>query len=205
MTTTEQAQDQPTTTTDQPPDDDRRVADLQEELARVKADRSAEEERLARRAGWRRFFSTALALLAAVSIVFSLTGLWMRSTMLDSDRFAAAVGPLVKNEDVAKAISEYAAAEIVAHTGAEQEIAKALPADAQFLSGPIASGLQDGLAIGVEDVIQTDEFEAVFEGAAKVAHEEGLLILDGDGDVIESKNGLVTLNLIAVINDVMRS
>ena len=190
--------------TGDPPGEQRRVADLEAELAQVKADRTVEQERLDRRASWRRFFSTALAILAAVAVVLSLTGIWLRVTVLDSDRFASAAAPLVKNDDVARAVSNYAAAEIVAHTGAQQEIEQVLPADAQVLAGPIASALQDGLETGVQDVIQTDQFESVFETAVRVAHEEALLILDGDGDVIESKDGLVTLNLLTVINDVMR-
>ena len=203
MTTTER--ELPETMPEAPVSDDRRVADLEAELAQVKADRSVERERLERRAGWRRFFSTVLAIVAALSIVFSLTGIWLRSTLLDSDRFAAAAAPLVKNDDVARAISEFAAAEIVTHTSAQQEIQQVLPSDAQVLSGPIASALQDGLATGVQDVIQTDEFEAVFETAVEVTHSEAMLILEGDGDVIESKNGMVTLNLLTVINDVMRA
>ena len=181
-----------------------RVAALEAELAQVKADRSIEQERLDRRAGWRRFFAMVLAIVAAVSIVFSLTGIWLRTTMLNSENFASAAGPLTKNEDVARAVGEYAAAEIVTHTGAQQEIQQVLPSDAQVLAGPIASALQTGLAEGVEDVIQTDEFEAVFETAVRIAHSEALLVLEGDGDAIESSDGRVTLNLVTVINDVLR-
>ncbi|MGI9598771.1 MAG: hypothetical protein ACR2QK_21585 [Acidimicrobiales bacterium] len=205
-TQTDEQQHQPAQpSTAGPPIADRRVADLEAELAEVKADRTVEQERLDRRTSWRRFFSAALAIVAAFSIVFSLTGIWLRVTALDSERFATAAAPLTKNGDVARAISEYTAAEIVAHTGAQAEIERVLPSDATVLAGPIASALQDGLALGVQDVVQTDEFEAVFETAVRVAHEEALLILEGDGDVIESKNGLVTLNLLAVINDVLRA
>ena len=199
-----------TTDTGDPPLDGRRVAPNGNDpadpadVARSAAGADGSEQS-GRRAGGRPVFSTVLAVVAAFSIVFSLTGIWVRVTALDSDRFAAAAAPLTKNDDVARAISEYAATEIVIHTGAQDEIQRVLPTDAQVLAAPIASALQDGLAVGVQDVIQTDEFEAVFESVVKVAHEEALLILEGDGDVIESKNGLVTLNLIAVINDVIRA
>ena len=187
------------------PPSERTVADLEAELDRVKADRSVEQERLDRRSQWRRFFSTTLAIVAALSIVFSVTGIWLRTTVLDSERFAAAAAPLTKNDDVARAISEFAAAEIVTHTNAQQEIQQFLPTDAQVLAGPIASGLEDGLAEVVDDVVQTDEFQAVFETAIRVSHEEALLILDGDGDVIESKDGQVTINLLIVVNDVIQA
>lgn len=182
-----------------------RVAELEAELDRVKADRSVEQERLDRRSQWRRFFSVTLAIVAAVAIVFSVTGIWLRSTVLNSERFAAAAAPLTKNDDVARAISEFAAAEIVTHTGAEQEIQQVLPADAQVLAGPIASGLTEGLTEVVDEVIQTDEFQAVFETAVRLSHEEALLILEGDGEVIESEDGHVTINLLAVINGVLQA
>lgn len=181
-----------------------RVAELESELDRVKTEHAAEQERLDRRTGWRRFFSTLLAIVAAASIVFSVTGIWLRTTMLNSERFAAAAGPLTKNDDVAEAVSGFVAAEIVAHTNAEQEIKGVLPADAQVLAGPITSGLEDGLAEVVDDIVQTDQFEAIFETTVQISHEEALLILEGDGDAIESSDGKVTLNLITVINDVMR-
>ena len=212
MTTTSSTDSQPiepTKPADRPssgdPPTEQRVAELESELDRVKADRSAEQERLDRRDGWRRFFSTTLAIVAAVSIVFSVTGIWLRTTALNSERFAAAAAPLTKNDDVARAISEFAAAEIVTHTGAEQEIQRVLPADAQALAGPITSGLQDGLTEVVDDVVQTDEFQAVFETAVRLAHEEALVILDGDGDVVESSDGQVTINLLSVINGVVQA
>ncbi len=202
-TPTETRTSMPPVTGDPPSNE--RVAELQAELDEVKADRSAERERLHRRSQWRRFFSNALAIVAAISIVFSVTGIWLRTTVLNSERFAAAAAPLTQNDDVARAIGRFAAAEIVTHTGAEQEIQQVLPADAKVLAGPIASGLQEGLTEVVDDVVQTDEFQAVFETAVRLSHEEALLILEGDGEVIESKDGQVTINLLTVINEVLQA
>ena len=183
--------------------------DVEALRAEVEVLRSERDETVAKRSGrGRRIFVGLLVALGAVLTVFALMGTWVRDTVLDTDDWVAAVGPLPEDPRVAAAVSGFVADEVMKTIDAQAVIERELTDvlgqdDAQLVAGPISSGLRDFVAETTDEVISSPEFRTVWEDLNRLAHEQAVLVLRGDGDVVESNNGQVTLNLLPLVNSVI--
>ena len=137
-----------------------------EELQRLKAENEALKAKLEKtgkrdkRGGfWRRFTVWLLIVLACIFSVLGALSIWVKTTTLDTNTFVNTVAPLVKNKEVAKAVSDRAAQELFKQydvsgqikaglTDLSQTIRQAAPnlphpdIDLSVIATPIAGGLQ---------------------------------------------------------------
>ncbi len=153
--------------------------------------------------GWRRIAAGVLAVVAGLAVVLAAAGWWARDTLLHTDDWVAAVGPLTEQPAVAEAVAAIAVDELAAHVDLQAEVVNLAGPDAEPLAGPIASALEDQLRTLAVEVIERPEFRETWEAVNRVAHEEALLVLRGDGELVEADDGRVTLNLIPLVNAVL--
>lgn len=156
---------------------------------------------------WRSVVAVLLAVVAALASVLAVVGTWAERTLLDTDAWVEAVEPLPSDPAVASELSEIAADELFDHVDVEQLIADELPSDLRAVAGPIAGGLRTAVEDVAEEVLLSDEFRVVWREVNRIAHEEMLVVLrgdgDGDGDEVTSQDGTVTINLIPIVNAVL--
>ncbi|MGH8869524.1 MAG: hypothetical protein ACRDYU_16210, partial [Actinomycetes bacterium] len=182
------------------------------ELERLRAEVAALNTRLdktARRGqfvhGLRRVIAGILVVLAAFGLVATVIGGWAARTSLDTDRWVSTVGPLPQDPEVAAAVSQYLTTEVVSVLNVEDRVSEALPPNAAFLAGPLTSQVRDYLRTSVNDVIQTPQFNEVWREANRIAHSQALAILEDRSDVVQASDDRVTLDLLPVVNQVLRT
>jgi hypothetical protein len=129
-------------------------------------------------------------LLAGANLTF-----WLRDTVLNTNGWVTAVGPLSRSPVIAEAVSNYVVVGLFDLVEVDQIIQEALPSEARFLSGPLSGVLQDLVRDLVTDVIQSDEFNAVWVGVNRVAHETIISVLRGDGSLLYIRGGKLTVDL----------
>jgi hypothetical protein len=143
-----------------------------------------------------------LLFLAGVSIVLGVSAGWTRSQLLDSSTWAAtgsaiATDPAVQG-DVAAAIAD----QIVASTDVEAAIRSALPGPLGSLAGPLTDGATSLIERAVLQVVRTDAFVKVWDGAVRAAHDEFVADLDGGGRATSIGPRGLYLDLGAVLTTV---
>ena len=183
---------------------------LLSELERLRAENEALRQRLdgvvrteeGRRRWRRRWLSITCAVLAAIVLPVAVLTVWARNTALDTDEYVATVAPLAEDEDIQEAVS-FRVTEAVAEAADFRAIAEdALPEEAQVLAGPIEAGAERLIAEVVSSLVATSEFAVLWEDTNRLAHENLVPLLKGDGsDLVDTADGRVVLKLGSVAQD----
>jgi hypothetical protein len=192
--------------------DDELDQDERAELLRLREEaagrRAAEpsQERLARRRrpGWRPIVASLLIILGCVLAPLSVLAVWAKTTVTNTDRYVATVEPLASDPAVQSALANRITNVIFSYIDVEALVDQAVDAlEAQGLPATIATQLR-GLGGSIEDgarnfvhdralaVVTSDAFQQAWVDANRVAHQDLVALLEGEG------NGAVTVEGDAV-------
>ncbi len=154
-------------------------------------------------ARWRRVLVTALVVIGCVLAPISVVGVWVKTTLLDTDQYVATVGPLASDPDIQQALANRITTIVVENTDLDTQIADALPPRASFVAPAVAASVHDFVHQAALKVVQSDRFEMLWVEANRRAHPQIVALLEGNnGDRISTKNGQVTLELGPIANQV---
>jgi len=78
---------------------------VHDELERLRAQNAELEKRIARRVRWRSSFSGLLLVLGCGFAVLALVAIWLRVTLLDTDRYVSTVAPIAAEPAVQDAVA----------------------------------------------------------------------------------------------------
>jgi hypothetical protein len=145
--------------------------------------------------GWRRFVVILLIVLASIVAMGATVTLWARAVVLNTDAWVRTVGPLSQNEVIVSTISSYVVGEVFETIDAEQVAQGLLPPDLAFLSTPLVSALQDVVRDVVAELIVSDQFNAVWVGVNRTAHQVIIGALRFDEGPLSLKGGRLVLDL----------
>ncbi|HZA87299.1 MAG TPA: hypothetical protein VE466_10490 [Acidimicrobiales bacterium] len=187
------------------------TADASSEIARLRSERDelrAEVETLRRRARqrgwWRRMTVVALVVLACVVLTAAVVGLWARRNFLDTDRFVDRTGPLIEEPSVQQALTNRLTEQLMTVVDPQALFTEVLPERGRLLAVPLASAVEGFVRDRVESFVGTDQFERLWVGAVRVAHEAAVRVLHGESEAVVTEDGQVTLNLVPVANAVLQ-
>ena len=93
---------------------------------------------------WRRIVGAVLLVVGCVLVPVSLSAVWVRNTLLDTDNYVSTVGPLADDPAVQQAIANRVTDALFANVDVEKKVADALPPRAGFLATPVANGIRTG-------------------------------------------------------------
>jgi hypothetical protein len=145
-----------------------------------------------------------LAALSCVLIFLSVMTVWIHQTVLDTDGFVAAVGPIVDRPNVTQAMSVQLTDQIFAAIDVEHEVKQILPAQGQFLAAPLTSAAQNFVQGQVRDVLRSPQFRALWFAVLRATHKEILAALRGQSNVLTISNGVVVLNTLPLVNEALQ-
>jgi hypothetical protein len=181
------------------PDD---VAQLRTELESLKHQLASEKK--ARSARVRSIASWVLVVLAVFATILALLSIWTFRTLNDTDLFVDRVGSIIEQPEVAQAIGDTAAAELVDAIDLQDRIADVLPEQAALVAAPITTAAQEYLAEAATSLIGTEQFQAAWDAALAEGHRLSIGVLSGnDTEVIENSDGLIVLNITPIINAIL--
>src|SRR3954453_680448 len=149
-----------------------------------------------RNTGLRRVSIGILGVLFAILVPITFTVAWVHRTVLNTDTYVSTVAPIGSDPAVTAAASRDITNQIFAALDPQQIVADALPPKASFLAAPIANGARGYVESGVNQILNSSQFQQLWIGANRFAHAQLVAVLHGDTKVLQSTDGNVELNLV---------
>lgn len=181
------------------------------EVARLRAERDelrAQVETLQRRSRqrgwWRRAATVGLVVLACVVLTSAVVGLWARRNFLDTDRFVDRAGPLIEEPSVQQALANRVTEQLMTVVDPQALFTDVIPERGRLLAVPLANAVEGFVHDRVESFVATEQFERLWIGAIRVAHEAASRVLRGESEAVVTEDGRITLNLVPVVNAVLQ-
>jgi hypothetical protein len=140
----------------------------------------------------------SLAFLTGIVGVFAV---WVNRQALNTDNWTETSGQLLENKDVQAALSTFMVDELFSNVDVAAELQKRLPPQLGALAGPPAAGLQEFAGRLAPRLLANPKVQDAWRSANRAAHETLLKILDDKGTVVSTANGVVTLNLHPLVDD----
>lgn len=141
-----------------------------------------------------------LVVLSSLMVVVTGVTLWAHYTVMDTGGYMKIVGPVGKDPQAIRDLSQYVSGEIVGATGLQDSIAGALP---DIVSGAATAAVQDFIAKGAEQILSTPEAYQLWLQANEVGHGELVGLLRGESGAVYAKGSDVTLNTLPLISAVL--
>jgi hypothetical protein len=152
----------------------------------------------------RRILATALAILTAIVVAVATTGVWLKTTTMNSDRWIHVVGPLGSDPRVQTALADYTAAQLDNAIDAKAELEDRLPPRLKPLAAPLSTAVERFIAEAAQRLFSSDQFTRLWIAANRKAHADALAVLRGQTKRVTVKNGKVQLDLIPVLTRVLQ-
>lgn len=146
----------------------------------------------------------ALAVLTCVAILASSVGVWAHRTLLNTDSWVNAVGPLASNPDVTDAVAREVTTQLLTVINAQELAANALPEKAKVLAGPLSNAVGQFVGEKVAELMQTQQFADFWVEANRRVHPVVVKVLRGDTKALLTSDGTVQLNLLPLLADALR-
>jgi hypothetical protein len=179
------------------------VEELEAENQALREEQHAKKGRGKRRA--RSIFSWVLIVLACLLAVVSVVAVYARNELLNTDTFVATIAPLAKDAAVQTVVATKVSEAVVAKGDIEQRVKDALPAKADFLAAPIATGVQTLSYQATLKVVQSSQFQKLWDTAVRASHAQvDTLLTGGTEGAVSTANGQVTVNLSTVETEVKK-
>jgi hypothetical protein len=153
-------------------------------------------------ARWKQVVAVVLVVVSCVLAPLTVTAIWVRNQVLNTDRYVETVAPLASDPAIIHAAAASITETLFRQVNVEEEARDALPKRAEFLAAPLAAGIRAVVEQAAERALESDVFENLWEEANRVAHSQVESALTGGGEIISTRNGRVTLDLTAIIGEV---
>jgi hypothetical protein len=137
--------------------------------------------------------AAVLIVVGCVLAPLSVVAIWARNQVTNTDRYVATVSPLARDPAIQQAIADQITAQIFRYLDVQGLTGQAVEAlsdrglpprlaqQLQALSGPIANGVQGFTRDQVGKVVASDAFADAWVQANRLAHQELVAALTGEG------------------------
>jgi hypothetical protein len=171
----------------------------------VAASGASEEQPVVRRRGGRarRVLVGVLIALSCLAVVVSGVTIWTHYSVMNTDGYMRLVGPVGKDPETIRALSDYVATQVVTATDLQERTAEALPPKAQFLAGPITGAVNGFIADGTDKILSTDKAYDLWLRINRLAHEKIVALLRGDTTYAYIEGDDVRLDTLPLISQVL--
>jgi hypothetical protein len=192
------------------------VAALRVQVRQPEAAAGAAVTRRAARQRWRTVVAALLIVLGCVLAPLAGVAVWARNQITNTDRYLATVSPLASDPAVQNAIADQITAQIFTYLDVKGLTGQAVDAltqrgnlpprvagQLQALSVPIANGVQSFTRTQVGKIVQGPAFADAWVQANRLAHQELVKALTGEGGgAVTVEGDTVSVNLAAFIQTV---
>ena len=144
-----------------------------------------------------------LATIACLLVVVTLVATWSYATLLNTDRFVGTVSAVTSNEDVIASASDKLATQVVAGFQIQSRLETLLPDRLDPLAAKFADAVQQRIAEAVQRGLSSERFQGLWVPALETMHSRLLLLLRGEAPNAQLANGVLTIDLLGVISEVL--
>ena len=153
----------------------------------------------------RRIIAATLAVLAALTTTFAVTGGWVRRTTIDTNHWVDTVGPLASDPKVQAALAQWSTEQLSQLINVEGYLQDALPKRGQILAGPLSSAIDGFIETEATKFFASDAFAKLWIAANRVAHERVIKVLKGESDVVKTRNGKVVIDFMPLLVRILQN
>ena len=153
---------------------------------------------------WRRIVGAILLVIGCVLVPLSLSAVWVRNTLLDTDNYVATVGPLASDPHIQQAVANRVTDALVDDATVQKKISDALPPRASFLAAPLTDGVRSAVERATLRLAESSRFETLWERANRRAHAALVKVLTGGGSRVSTENGAVAVNVEQIVQNVQQ-
>jgi hypothetical protein len=154
-----------------------------------------------RRVSLRGILRVSLLLAGGLLAILSLLTIWLRAELLDTDTYVASVSAVVTNPAVEASVANVITNQIYNSVDVEATLRDELPPKAAPLVPQLADGLRSFIHKVSFRVVSSKQFEDLWIGANRRAHEQIVAVLTGQPGphgAVSTAGGQVTLDLSSV-------
>jgi hypothetical protein len=137
-------------------------------------------------------------LLLALAVVSGFVGtlaVWVNREALNTDNWTDTSTRLLADAKIQKALGTYLVGQVFSSANVSGVVGNVLPKPAAGLGTPLTSGLRSLADQIVPDLLATDAAQRAWRQANRTAHTELMRIIDGGGSTVSTRQGVVTLDL----------
>lgn len=151
---------------------------------------------------WRSIVAVVLVVLAAILAPLTVTARWVHDHILDTDGYVETVAPLADDPVITDALAKRVVDELFARADVQSRVEDLLPGPVDALGRTFTSSLRNLATNQAESFLASDRFQALWEEANRIAHEQVVAMFSGDGDAVSQDDGQVVLDLGVVADKV---
>ena len=150
----------------------------------------------------RRIVVAALLVLGSVLSIATIAGVWTRTLLLDTDRYVETVAPLATDAEVRDTATRRVVDALMNSVDVEALAADALPDAAASFAPAIASGTRAVVDDATRAFFASSAFGELWDDANRVAHQQVVRLLTGEGEVVRVDDGVVVIDLAAIADQI---
>ncbi|MEA2180465.1 MAG: hypothetical protein QOG77_3762 [Solirubrobacteraceae bacterium] len=155
-------------------------ATLSTEVEQLRARNAALQRRLAWRGTARKASVVGLLILGCGLAALSVLAIWLRVTLLDTDRYVDTVAPIAAKPAVQKAVADKLDTAITTRIDFTTLAREVLPERADVLAPALANGAQSVIRSRLDDFTQSERFQTLWTEANRRAHARVVALLTGE-------------------------
>ncbi len=152
---------------------------LHDEVERLRADNAALQRKVALRRTFRRASVVGLLVLGCGLTLLSVVAIWLRVTLLNTDRYVSTVAPIAAEPAVQKAVADQLSTAINSKIDFDALARQVLPDRADVLAPAIASGVQSQIHSRLSEFTASPRFQELWTNANRQAHSRIVALLTG--------------------------
>ncbi len=152
---------------------------LNDEVERLRAANAELQRRVDRRVRWRGAGSGFLLTLGCGLAVLSLLALWLRGTLLNTDRYVSTVAPIAADPAVQNAVAAKLENAIYSRVDFSALAQQVLPDRADVLGPAIQRGVQSVISDRIVEFTRSPRFQELWVDANRRAHTRVVELLEG--------------------------
>jgi hypothetical protein len=150
----------------------------------------------------RRWYVTALVLVATVLAFVAIFSVWVNRQALNTDNWVDTSTELLENKAIQTQVATFVVTQLYTNVDVEAALKSRLPVQLQPLAGPVAGGLRQVAQRAAERLLATGQVQGAWQKANRAAHQTLLKIIDDGGNNVSISGGAVTLNLRSIVMQV---
>ena len=147
-----------------------------------------------------RFLVPVLLVLATIIGIAAAFAVWVNRQALNTSNWSSTSGKVLADKKVQTALSAYLVQELFTNVNVSADLQQVLPKQLQPLAGPAAAGLQQLAGQAAPKLLASPQAQALWVQANVAAHNELLKVLNGGGQGVSTRSGVVTLNLHTLVS-----
>jgi hypothetical protein len=149
--------------------------------------------------------TVVLIALTGVLMFTSVLAVWMRALVLNTDSYVKAVGPIIENPAVRDEVARDVVDALYERVDVTNLLRDSLPKRARVIAPTLAQGIHDTAIQLAASALATDAVRKVWKQANRVAHEQVVRVLKGEGNLVTTDKGEVAVDLRPIVTEVRKA